>query len=738
MNLIRFFLNILYFFLDLDWFNVSEHLSLKRDLNGKVVVLDFFTYCCINCMHILPDLKKIEERYSIENGLVVIGVHSAKFDNEKDSSNIQSAIQRYNITHPVVNDSSLSLWLTLHIKCWPTLLVLGPRGNPIFILMGEGHGQILDKYIKATLQFYRNANSLTTHAIALNPNESSQQLLKASILKFPGKIACKQLSRTRDNSDAASPDSELYVVSDSGNNRILIFQSNGQILEVIGGKEIGFADGNFKEARFNSPQGVSFYGNDIIYVADTENHAIREINLTTKTVDTIAGHGKQGVDQAGGLIGTSQEISSPWDVITYRTRDMDMSFHVDEESIPERDIILIAMAGTHQLWAIFKDETIWWKFKKFAEGAVAAIAGNGHEENRNNSYPQNAAFAQPSGLALAAKSKELFIADSESSCIRKLSLADGKVTAVAGGDRNPLVTNELCFKIWNVFKIEGFFVFFCFLLQNLFAFGDVDDTGVNAKFQHPLGVAYASKTHSLYVADTYNHKIKCINLTTNKVNTCQFKLNDGTLAKFNEPAGLCISPCDENRLYVCNTNSHSIDIINLSTSIVEPLKLFFGDHEINAKIRLNTLKTSKLLVSTGGAKVNLEINLCPKTGIKFTDAPQKWHLDPLNDGWHVIGVSSGMVCIDKRNDIDKDKPNDQQSSTATVTIDLKASKVLGGHPGDDSITIIFKLSLCAAAKGICFPNNFKTTIPIEYSADGMTIIDKKINVTIDEQNIELI
>lgn len=122
---------------------------------------------------------------------------------------------------------------------------------------------------------------------------------------------------------------------------------------------------------------------------------------------------------------------------------MDMSFHADGEAIPERDIILIAMAGTHQIWAIFKDETIWWKFKKFSEGSVAAIAGNGHEENRNNSYPQNSAFAQPSGLALAPKTKELFIADSESSSIRKLVLADGKVVAVAGGDRNPLVNSIL-------------------------------------------------------------------------------------------------------------------------------------------------------------------------------------------------------------------------------------------------------------------------------------------------------
>lgn len=374
-------------------------------------------------MHILPDLKKLEERYSIENGLIVVGVHSAKFENEKDSANILAAIQRYNITHPVVNDANSSIWIDLHIKCWPTLLVLGPRGNPIFVLMGEGQSQTLDKYLKAAFQFYRTNRSLKTHSITLKP---AADAIKSSNLKFPSKITCSQST-------------ELYAVSDSGNNRILVFDKTGKIIEKIGGRESGFDDGNFTNARFNSPQGVSFHEDDIIYVADTENHAIREINLTTKTVDTIAGHGKQGTDQTGGLIGTSQTISSPWDVVIYRTKDMDMSFHVDEEAIPERDIILVAMAGTHQIWAIFKDETIWWKFKKFPEGAVAAIAGNGHEENRNNSYPQNAAFAQPSGLALSPKHKELYIADSESSSIRKLSLTDGKVLAVAGGDRNPLV-----------------------------------------------------------------------------------------------------------------------------------------------------------------------------------------------------------------------------------------------------------------------------------------------------------
>lgn len=196
-------------------------------------------------MHILPDLKKLEERYTIENGLVVIGVHSAKFDNEKGSANILAAIQRYNITHPVVNDSVSSLWMNLHIKCWPTLLVLGPRGNPIFVLMGEGHSQRLDKYIKAALQFYRDKSELKTHSIALNP---ASELLKTSLLKFPGKISTRQL-RNVQNDDASSNrkpiGSELYAISDSGNNRILVFQANGKIVEKIGGKEPGFADGNF-------------------------------------------------------------------------------------------------------------------------------------------------------------------------------------------------------------------------------------------------------------------------------------------------------------------------------------------------------------------------------------------------------------------------------------------------------------------------------------------------------------
>lgn len=189
-------------------------------------------------------------------------------------------------------------------------------------------------------------------------------------------------------------------------------------------------------------QGVCFASSSarILYVADTENHSVRRVDMQSGQVLTVAGTGEQGTDHVGGRIGRAQALSSPWDVAVCRTRNMDMSFHEDERQAPEIEILLIASAGLHQIWAMFLEETIWWKFRRYAAGSVVALVGNGNEENRNNSYPANAAFAQPSGLAIRADTKELFVADSESSCVRKVQLLDGKVLAVAGGDRNPLVS----------------------------------------------------------------------------------------------------------------------------------------------------------------------------------------------------------------------------------------------------------------------------------------------------------
>lgn len=272
--------------------------------------------------------------------------------------------------------------------------------------------------------------------------------------------------------------------------------------------------------------------------------------------------------------------------------------------------------------------------------------------------------------------------------------------------------------------------------QNLFAFGDVDGTGVNAKFQHPLGVAYDEKTHSVYVADTYNHKIKLIDLATNKVTTCKFVDSKGNLAQFNEPAGLCLSPCGD-RLYICNTNNHTIDAVDLKTLILEQMSLFFD--ETKAQNQLSTLTTSKLLVHTSGAKISLEFVLTTKSNAKFTEAPQKWQLDTLNERWKTTSSTSGTVSL-KQSELEKKDSNEQQQQQkfGTATVDLIAPNSFEGNAiGNLSVIIVFKLNLCSDDKGICYPKNFKVSVPIEYSADGIKEINKKTKVIIYEKCIEL-
>lgn len=276
-----------------------------------------------------------------------------------------------------------------------------------------------------------------------------------------------------------------------------------------------------------------------------------------------------------------------------------------------------------------------------------------------------------------------------------------------------------------------------FSFQNLFAFGDVDGTGINAKFQHPLGVCYDEQTHSVYVADTYNHKIKSIDLATNTVTTCRFVDSKGNVAKFNEPAGLCLSPCGA-RLYICNTNHHTVDVVDLKTLTLEPLSLYFD--ETKAQNQLSTLTTSKLLVHASGAKIALEFVLTTKSSAKFTEAPQKWQLDALNDRWQATSSTSGAVTVKLSESTKKDASEQQQEQQrhGVASIDLVAPNSIEGNAiGNLSVTIVFKLNLCSNDKGICYPKNFKVSVPIEYSVDGTKEINKKTKIIIDEQNIEL-
>ncbi|XP_005804451.1 NHL repeat-containing protein 2 [Xiphophorus maculatus] len=589
----------------LEWLNTTEPLSLSKELAGKVVLLDFFTYCCINCMHILPDLHQLEKRHSVEDGLVIIGVHSAKFPNEKVLDNIQNAVLRYDICHPVVNDNEATLWHELEVSCWPTLLLLGPRGNLLFSLVGEGHSERLTLFADSALRYYRE--QLKTHSVGIKLYRDS---LPPSILSFPGKVAVDQ-------------DNKKLAIADTGHHRILVVSSaTGELLHAVGGPGRGRQDGTLSEASFNSPQGVAIKG-DAVYVADTENHLIRKVDLVQGRVSTLAGVGTQGTDKEGGAMGPQQPISSPWDVT------------LGSAGGAADNVLWIAMAGTHQIWALFLEDGKLPKGGDYKAGTCVRWAGSGSEENRNNAYPHKASFAQPSGLALAAEEPWscLYVADSESSSIRTLALKDGAVKHLVGGERDPL---------------------------NLFAFGDVDGKGVDAKLQHPLGVAWSAEQSRLYVADSYNHKIKVVDP---KMKQCATLAGTGeagdalgpqfTKTCFNEPGGICING---NLLYVADTNNHKIKVLNLDSNSISLLHISAECTDSASVKPLGVTKVPTLpksaarkdlppVTASAGQTVILSLTMLLPEGVKLTDeAPSCWALSAEGNEWLLENqVASGGI-----------------------------------------------------------------------------------------------
>ncbi len=625
----------------MEWLNTDRPLRLA-DLRGKFVLLDFWTYCCINCMHVIPDLKKLEKSYPTE--LVVIGVHSAKFPNERVTDNIRQAILRYEIEHPVVNDKELQIWWSYAVRAWPTQVLIDPEGYVIGGYSGEGNYETIDRQIRESLSYFRSKGLVKEEPLNL-PLEKVR--LGPSPLSFPGKII-------------ADPEKNRLFISDSNYNRIVISTREGKVIDVAGSGEIGRQDGPFDKASFFHPQGMalSASGGEILYVADTENHLIRKLDLQAKTVTTIAGTGRQGGFLSLGGLGTKAELNSPWDLSLVG------------------DKLYIAMAGNHQVWVM-----------DLTNNLVQPFAGSGREGRVDGSL-EGSAFAQPSGIT--TDGRRLFVADSEISSIREINLQTERVNTIVGVD--------------------------------LFEFGDVDGQGATVRLQHPLGVLFHEGL--LYVADTYNHKIKLVDPEKSTSRTLlgdgRPGHRDGKEPRFYEPGGLAFA---DGKLYVADTNNHAIrisegltpgsEIKTLELSGLKPPEekspigfLLPGAKEIS-------LQSQTLAVDSKGELV---------VDIRF---PEGYGLSPLAPFLYSIDSGEKLVLEKEREVTRLESPN------LPLRIPFKTTGATPEFPLKVSTTFYY----CREdGQGVCLADSVVWSIPLRLEAKGEITLGLNYTARVPFQN----
>jgi thiol-disulfide isomerase/thioredoxin len=662
---------------NMQWLNTSKPLT-KADLKGKFVLLDFWTYCCINCMHILPELKKLEKEFP--NQLVVIGVHSAKFDTEKVADNIREAMLRHEIEHPVVNDAEHGIWDSFGVSSWPTILMLDPEGNAVWGRSGEFKAAQVREILNAAIPFYRAKKLLNEKPFPLIKLEAARE--DSTPLRFPGKILADEAS-------------ERLFITDSNHNRIVIANLEGKLLDIIGSGTIGRNDGNFRTASFDHPQGCALHG-ETLYVADTENHLLRKVDLQAKTVTTIAGTGVQAKHSWPGLeafeaagpgakppvrwIGppAGTALNSPWALWVHKND------------------LYIAMAGPHQIWKMPLDEK-----------EIGPYAGNGREDIVDGPLIPRvpymmgfSSFAQPSGLS--SDGTWLYVADSEGSSIRAVPFqATRHVKTVLGSDG----------------RDNG----------RLFDFGDVDGPRSKAKLQHCLEVVYLNG--KLYVADTYNHKIKVVDAKNGDTKTLAGTGKAGSSdepAQFHEPAGLAHA---KGVLYVADTNNHLIRTIDLATGKVATLAIagltppggaaVAKPVSVPAALAATAIaapvpkkpafkgaaqeKLKPVTVQPVDGKLRLAVSLKVPAGWKMNpDAPMSYWVDSTKESGPVERASFGRTKLAK-------PVSDFEFSVPTATL------------GEDEVAVSFSYYYCEdRPDGVCKVGSVVFTVPLTIAAEGST------------------
>ncbi|MCD5342179.1 NHL domain-containing thioredoxin family protein [Arthrobacter sp. AK04] len=511
-----------------NWLNTGGKTLDLEALRGKIVLLDFWTFCCINCLHVLDELRPLEEQYS--DVLVTVGVHSPKFEHEADPVALAAAVERYEIHHPVLDDPELETWKAYTARAWPTLVVIDPEGYIVAHLSGEGHADGLAVLIPELIAEHEAKGTLHRGSgpyVAPEPTSGTLRFPGKALFLPPGRGSAA-VNGTSDGGTAAGAAADgnagkgSWLVTDTGHHRLVELGTDFHtVLGTFGSGARGHADGpaagDSAVAQFNEPQGLVLLPEDVaakagydVVIADSVNHRLRGLSLADGKASTLAGSGVQRLlesgparvdEDAAGFTGQlgghplDVALSSPWDVVWSR----------------KLNAVVVAMAGVHQ---IFSFDPI--------TGAVAIVAGNGLE-GLLDGPAHEAWFAQPSGLAEDAEGN-IWVADSETSALRKLAIDDDGTVTVESA-----------------------------IGKGLFDFGFRDGAAAEARLQHPLGVTVLPDG-SVAVADTYNGAVRRYDPASRTVST----LARGLL----EPSDVIVdhthSAGSEPLLVVVEANKHQV------------------------------------------------------------------------------------------------------------------------------------------------------------------------------------
>lgn len=380
------------------WFGTeNSHLGIE-DFKGRFLLLDFWTLCCVNCHHVLAELRGVEEKF--KDVLTVVGVHSPKFEHEKLPESVAAAISRHGIDHPVLNDPNMATWNSYGVRAWPTLVLVDPRGDIIATYSGEGHAHAISAQLEALIPEYVDSGELVPGAGLYKSPEPTNFFLKQ-----PGKV-----TEIPDHYRHLLGGADLFVSNSGGHDFVtLSSEQPGKPILRLGSGVRGNLDGSFEQAKFAEPYGAVFLDQDLaaelgvhLLVADTANHLIRGLNLETRVVTTIAGTGAQWM-QKDPTSGDAREIniSTPWDIEFFQGH------------------LTIAMAGEHRIW----------KYDFYAK-TLDIFAGTTNEGLVDGPSDQ-AWFAQPSGIVSSKVDPgKLWIIDAETSALRFWQ--DSQIESVVG------------------------------------------------------------------------------------------------------------------------------------------------------------------------------------------------------------------------------------------------------------------------------------------------------------------